>query len=211
MSVDRLKIWEVLFKRAMRVLDTALKIGVPADDWSFGGGTVLMLKHMHRFSKDIDIFVSDPQYVTAFSPRVNDRAEDESTLYDEQHQYVKLYFPEGEVDFVASPIISSNPFETQQILGRTVKVETPLEIVAKKIRYRSDNLKARDIFDLALVLERHPEYVAELSAMLFTQRLVLAQQLSSRDAVLREDFAAIDTISYSPSYEHCVEMMQRHF
>ena len=110
MSVDRLKIWEVLFKRAMRVLDTALKIGVPADDWSFGGGTVLMLKHMHRFSKDIDIFVSDPQYVTAFSPRVNDRAEDESTLYDEQHQYVKLYFPEGEVDFVASPIISSAPF-----------------------------------------------------------------------------------------------------
>lgn len=211
MSVDRLKIWEVLFKRAMRVLDTALKIGVPADDWSFGGGTVLMLKHMHRFSKDIDIFVSDPQYVTSFSPRLNDRAEDDSRGYDEQSQYVKIYYPEGEVDFVASPIISSNPFETQQILGRTVKVETPLEIVAKKIRYRSDSLKARDIFDLALVLERHPEYVAELGAMLFAQRLVLAQQLSSRDAVLREDFAAIDTISYSLSYEHCVEMMQRHF
>ena len=61
---DRLKTWETLFKRAMRVLDSAIRTGVPEDDWSFGGGTVLMLKQRHRFSKDIDIFVSDPQYIT---------------------------------------------------------------------------------------------------------------------------------------------------
>lgn len=60
---DRLKTWETLFKRAMRVLDSAIRT-VPEDDWSFGGGTVLMLKQRHRFSKDIDIFVSDPQYIT---------------------------------------------------------------------------------------------------------------------------------------------------
>jgi len=208
---DRQNIWETLFGRAMYVLDWAIKAGYPADDWSFGGGTGLMLKHKHRFSKDIDIFVSDLQYVASFSPRLNDRAEDDSRGYDEQSQYVKLYYPEGEVDFVASLSISTNPFETQEILGRMTKVETPLEIVAKKIRYRSDQLKARDIFDLTLVLERHPEYVGELGQMLFAQRQVLTQQLSSRDAVLREDFAAIDTISYSPSYENCVEMMQRHF
>ncbi|MCZ7560312.1 MAG: nucleotidyl transferase AbiEii/AbiGii toxin family protein [Burkholderiaceae bacterium] len=28
----------------------------------FRGGTVLALRHAHRFSKDIDIFVRDPQY-----------------------------------------------------------------------------------------------------------------------------------------------------
>ena len=61
MSDDpRLKIWESLFTRAMRVLDAAIKSGVPEDDWSFGGGTVLMLKHQHRFSKDIDIFGVGP-------------------------------------------------------------------------------------------------------------------------------------------------------
>jgi hypothetical protein len=30
--------------------------------WTFGGGTVLMLGFDHRFSKDIDLFVPDPQY-----------------------------------------------------------------------------------------------------------------------------------------------------
>lgn len=27
--------------------------------WTFGGGTVLMLHHRHRVSKDIDVFVPD--------------------------------------------------------------------------------------------------------------------------------------------------------
>ena len=114
--------------------------------------------------------MSDPQYVTSFSPRLNDCAEDDSRGYDEQSQYVKLYYPEGEIDFVASPVISSNPFSVELILGRKVRVETPLEIVAKKIRYRADSFKARDIYDLALVLERHPEYAPELGAFLAEQR-----------------------------------------
>jgi len=206
----RLKIWESLFRRAMRVLDAAIKAGVPADDWSFGGGTVLMLKHQHRFSKDIDIFVSDPQYVTSFSPRLNDCAEDDSRGYDEQSQYVKLYYPEGEVDFVASPVISSHPFSVESILGREIRVETPLEIVAKKIRYRADSFKARDLFDLALVLERHPEYVDELDMFLAKQRDPLRERLEKYNDPLREDFAAIDTIEYTPTYDHCLGLLQHH-
>ena len=168
-----------------------------------------MLKHMHRFSRDIDIFVSDPQYVTAFSPRVNDRAEDESTLYDEQHQYVKLYFPEGEVDFVASPIISSNPFETQQILGRTVKVETPLEIVAKDpIPLRQ--FESERYFRSRSGAERHRNTSRNWCNVVHAAPGTGPAVIFARRGFAR-DFAAIDTISYSPSYEHCVEMMQRHF
>lgn len=210
MTDSRLKIWEMLFRRAMYVLDAAIKAGVPKDDWSFGGGTVLMLKHMHRFSKDVDIFVTDPQFVGAFSPRLNDRAEDESEGYDEQSQYVKIYYPEGEVDFVASPVLTSSPYETQLILGRTVKVETPLEIVAKKIRYRADSFKARDIYDLALVLERHPEYTDELSALLREHRAPLEQRLDAYDEILREDFEAIDTIAFTPTYDHCLLLLRQH-
>lgn len=207
---DCLKTWETLFKRAMRVLDSAIRTGVPEDDWSFGGGTVLMLKQRHRFSKDIDIFVSDPQYITAFSPRVNDRAEDDSRGYDEQHQYVKLYYPEGEVDFVASPFISSRPFEVETILGRMVRVETPLEIVAKKIHYRSRDFKARDIYDLALVIERYPEYTDELREFLSVQREHLMMRLEKYDDALREDFAEIDTILFTPTYDDCVELLKKH-
>lgn len=210
MTDDRMAIWETLFRRAMRVLDSALAIGVPADDWSFGGGTVLMLKYRHRFSKDIDIFVSDPQFITSFSPRVNDRAEDDIRHYDEQHQYVKLYYVEGEVDFVAAPALTSRPFAYEEILGRHVKVETPLEIVGKKIRFRADQFKARDIYDLALVLERAPEYTAELEALLAQQRDILERRIAQHMVPLREDFEAIDTIEYEPSFEHCLALVERH-
>jgi hypothetical protein len=33
-------------------------------DWTFGGGTVLMLRHKHRISRDVEIFVPDPQYLS---------------------------------------------------------------------------------------------------------------------------------------------------
>ena len=210
MTGERMATWELLFERAMRVMASAIAIGVPADDWSFGGGTVLMLKYRHRFSKDIDIFVSDPQYITAFSPRVNDRAEDGTRAYDEQHQYVKLYYPEGEVDFVAAPHLTSDPFAFQTILGREVKVETPLEIVGKKIHFRADQFKARDIYDLALVLAQAPEYTAELESLLASQRAALKERIGRYLEPLKEDFEAIDTIEYKPNFEHCLALLMRH-
>lgn len=210
MSDERTLIWQTLFRRAMRVLESSVTMGVPADDWSFGGGTVLMLKYQHRFSKDIDIFVSDPQYITAFSPRVNDREEDNIRHYDEQHRYVKLYFDEGEVDFVAAPALSSDPFAYEEILGRTVKVETPLEIVAKKIRFRADEFKARDLYDLALVIEQAPQYVQEIETFLGEQKVALQDRLGRYLEPLREDFSCIDTINYSPSFEHCLNLLSHH-
>lgn len=40
--------------------------------WTFGGGTVLMLRYGHRVSKDIDIFVPNPQYLGYVNPRISD-------------------------------------------------------------------------------------------------------------------------------------------
>jgi len=47
MTVDRLHIWQTLFHRAIAILDSACAAGMP-DDWSFGGGTVLMLSRVFR-------------------------------------------------------------------------------------------------------------------------------------------------------------------
>ena len=56
--------WEVLFQRALRLIDEIQRQGGLADPlWTFGGGTVLMFRYGHRLSKDIDIFVPDPQYL----------------------------------------------------------------------------------------------------------------------------------------------------
>jgi hypothetical protein len=52
MADDRLKIWETLFQRALVLIDSVEKAGITLKDWTFGGGTVLMRRYRHRFSKD---------------------------------------------------------------------------------------------------------------------------------------------------------------
>ncbi len=52
MAEDRLRIWETLFERALELIDSVSYAGITLEDWSLGGGTVLMRRHHHRFSKD---------------------------------------------------------------------------------------------------------------------------------------------------------------
>ena len=69
--------WESLFSRALMLIDDIRKYGGIADPfWTFGGGTVLMFRYRHRLSKDIDIFVPDPQYLGFVTPRLSDTAAD---------------------------------------------------------------------------------------------------------------------------------------
>ena len=202
-----MKTWESLFRNALAVLDNAVKAGMP-DDWSFGGGTVLMLKYHHRFSKDVDIFVTDPQCLGFLSPRLNEGTEMGTNDYDEQTNSLKLYYGQGEVDFVVAMPLTPAPFETLEIMGRMVKVETPLEIVAKKIQFRATDFKARDLFDLALVLERESAAIPTLARLIQNKKDVLLKRFRSRDAVLREDFQALDVLNFNPSYNACLKLVE---
>src|SRR5580693_8453151 len=106
---ERLIGWELLFQRALILIDSARDIGIPVDDWTFGGGTVLMRRHRHRLSKDVDIFINDPQFIGYLSPRLSPIAESLTTDYSEDSNFVKLSFPEGEIDFVAAPPLTAAP------------------------------------------------------------------------------------------------------
>ena len=195
-----MNVWETLFLRALCVLET-----VPREfDWSFGGGTVLMRRYHHRLSKDIDIFLPDPQFLGYLSPRLNPAAEALTPDYVEQGNFVKLYFSEGEVDFVASSPLTREPAALETVLGRTVRVETDAEIVAKKVWYRASEFKARDVFDLALVAEGNPDAIVAAGEYVTARGRALLQSLDEREATLREDFAALAVLSYRPSYEACV-------
>lgn len=94
--------WETLFSKAMTLLDYAGSQSGNNLFWTMGGGTVLMLRHHHRSSRDIDIFFSDPQPLGFVNPRLGGAAEEMASKYEESSGHVKLYFPEGEIDFVAS-------------------------------------------------------------------------------------------------------------
>jgi hypothetical protein len=95
MSIDvsRPGVWQSLFRQTL-VLLNALPQTIPTQQWSFGGGTVLMLRYNHRQSKDIDFFVSDPQLPGYLTPRLSDVASVITDDYQEGAEYLKLFLPE---------------------------------------------------------------------------------------------------------------------
>lgn len=198
--------WETLFPRALQLIDEISRYGGVADPfWTLGGGTVLMFRYNHRLSKDIDIFVPDPQYLGFVTPRLSDAAADLTQDYTEQPgSFVKLQFEEGEVDFVAAPNLLDDAWDTWEICGRSVKVETASEIIAKKMYHRGDRLTARDLFDFALVIEREPQQLLAATPFLLRHREAFLSQMHAPHSSVRAAFDAIAVLDYTPSFERCV-------
>lgn len=202
-------LWEALFERALLLIDSARSGGATLDDWSFGGGTVLMRRHRHRLSKDIDIFVSDPQCLPYLSPRKNDTAESLTGDYVEQANFLKLNFPEGEIDFVASAPLTEDACVIETLFGREVRVETSSEIIAKKVWHRGERFTARDIFDFALVAEKEPEALWKIQPILRDRRKAILESVASQEAAQREAFAALEVLEYRRSFDECLELTRK--
>jgi hypothetical protein len=205
---ERLKTWEILFERALVLIDDARASGIPVDDWTFGGGTVLMRRHRHRLSKDIDIFIDDPQFLTYLTPRLNQTAESLTSNYLEDHNFLKLAFPEGEIDFVAAPPLTPSPARHETILGQRFLVETSAEIMAKKVWHRGAEFTARDLFDLAMVAEMDSQALLEIDLQLRERRDVVLARIERREPLLRETFAALDILDYRRSFDQCVQIVR---
>lgn len=131
----------------------------------FGGGTALMLQIDHRDSFDIDIFVDDPQLLPFLNPKtqgymLNTAPDDYQT---DGIRALKLVFAGlGEIDFICAAQLTEKPTSLRSVLGVSVPVETPAEIIAKKIVYRGAALQPRDMFDIACVAKSlGREYVKE--------------------------------------------------
>lgn len=200
--------WEVLFPRALRLDDEIQRYGGLADPfWTFGGGTLLMFRYGHRLSRDIDIFVPDPQYLGCVTPRLSDTAASLTEDCTEMSgSFVKLQFEEGEVDFVAAPNLTDAAWECWEIQGRAVRVESAAEVIAKKMYHRGDRATARDLFDLALVVEREPEALKAETPFLVRNRDRFLEQIAHPGAGFRASFDAIAATGYRPSLVHCVEV-----
>jgi hypothetical protein len=200
--------WERLFRHAVELIDSVTAAGTMVENWSFGGGTVLMRRHHHRLSKDIDIFLEDPQYLGYLTPRLNSNAEALTQHYDEQRAFLKLYLPEGEIDFVVAGPLTPEPTEVELIFGRDVLVETSTEIIAKKIWYRGAEFTARDIFDLAMVAEMEPAALPSIRPVLRDRRAAILHRISTHEETLRETFAALEVLEYQRSYDEAVEIVK---
>jgi len=205
---EQLKIWEGLFERALVLIDHARKQGLPVDEWTFGGGTVLMRRHRHRLSKDIDIFIDNPDFLGYLNPRLSDIAESLTTDYVEDTEYIKLRFPDGEIDFVVAAPLSQHPANLETVLGRPFLVETSTEIVAKKIWHRGQQFTARDIFDLAMVSEREPDALNEIYPILSGRRETVLKRIADSEPQLRETFNELLVLEYRRSFEECIGIVK---
>ena len=168
-----------------------------------------MLRYGHRKSKDIDIFVPDPQYLGYVNPRLSSVAESVTTNYVETAGFIKLVLPKGEIDFVAAPNLTEHPFEDWQIAGTAVRVETAAEIMAKKMWHRGNNATARDLFDLAMVAQEAPEQIKIALPWFERHKSAFLAQIQTRKAVLEAQFGEIDTIGFHPSYTECVASVSK--
>jgi hypothetical protein len=95
-------IWETLLGHACDLIDGAEAAVGDDISWSFGGSTVLMLRMNHRHSKDGGIFLTDPQVLGCFNSRISETAARVTEAYEEGTGHIKLYLPEGEIDFVVA-------------------------------------------------------------------------------------------------------------
>lgn len=199
-------VWRTLFARAMQLIDDLARQtgGIPF--WTFGGGTVLMLRYRHRQSKDIDIFFPDPQSLAYLNPRNGGLAETLTKEYADSAGHLKLFFPEGEIDFVASPNLTIPGFDVVLVEDRNVRIETATEIIAKKLWHRGDHVKARDLFDFCVVIENSPKELGIASEFLLRHRSVFLRQITERESILRTQFDEIDALDYRRSFDECAEL-----
>ena len=149
--------WPILFDVATQILGHAEATIGYSPIWSFGGGTALMLQIDHRESHDIDLFLDDPQLLPFLNPETQgiDVARRPDSYSTDGTTVLKLAFQDiGEIDFICCADILEPSSQPSDVRGLMVQLETPAEIVAKKVYYRGWNFQPRDMFDLAAVAER---------------------------------------------------------
>jgi len=109
----------------------------------------MMLQIHHRESRDVDIFLSDPQLLPFLDPQTRD-LEFQIRPVDytgDGARFLKFAFDKiGEIDFIVGHALTSLPTTQSIIDEEIVMLETIPEIITKKIYYRASTIKPRDIF-----------------------------------------------------------------
>jgi hypothetical protein len=144
--------WVRLLRIARSLIQQVNDEQVIIDSWSLGGGTAMMLRIGHRESHDIDIFLSDAQFLAFLDPKLHDfEFEVRPSGYGgDGSGFLKLAFDDiGEIDFIVRQAMTDGPTTRQTIEGKEIDLETVAEIVAKKVHYRGASITPRDIFDIA--------------------------------------------------------------
>ncbi|TPL96868.1 nucleotidyl transferase AbiEii/AbiGii toxin family protein [Mesorhizobium sp. B2-3-11] len=195
--------WRRLFSIAVDLIDQLRENARGYDfEWSFGGGTAMMIQISHRESHDIDIFLDDPQLLGFVDPSRSRLRFDlmPSDYQGDGLRYQKFAFEGiGEIDFIVAGALTKAPFDTRDVESRTVRLETIPEIIAKKVYYRGSEARPRDIFDIAAAARSQRGAVVD-ALRVFPQQVARTRERLER---LNPEFVsrAIAQLMIMPDYE----------
>lgn len=145
-----LETWRELLNKAMAAIAVVERTSGTARQIRLGGGTVLSALWGHRYSKDVDLFTRDPQIIGFLRPWLNDEVGAIlGSDYVEGTNAIKFRLKSGSIDVVAAADVLPDSSPTVEIYrGRTIEIEDPAEILAKKLFHRGDRGTVRDYVDL---------------------------------------------------------------
>ena len=139
------------WKRLLELVLPALDELPPEMAWTLGGGTGLALSLEHRVSYDIDIFFEHAGALKLLSPFKNEKIRGLSDNFQQPGYYLKIERTEGDIDFLVTRSFADNPFFFHQFRGKTIRVESPAEIISKKIHYRGSRFTVRARFERSVL------------------------------------------------------------
>ena len=154
--------WARLFRVACSLIRQVNATNTIIDRWAFGGGTAMMLRIGHRDSRDVDIFLPDPQFLPFLDPSKHDFAFDlqPADCHGDGSRFLKMAFESvGEIDFIVANSLTSEPTTPETIEGEAILLETVPEIITKKIYRRGAVIRPRDIFDIAAAAQAHADSI----------------------------------------------------
>lgn len=140
------------------------------------------------------------------------------TDWDKTAHYLKLRYPEGEIDFIVSGALTNVDAVEKEIdltsirtdWKPTIAVEPPAEIALKKMYHRATMLKSRDIFDITVIKKIDGDSLtANLSAVATKKDDLLRRVNSIRVDYLRADLAELDIQpGWEQEQETCLETVR---
>lgn len=152
MSKYDFSIQKQLFEIAYQILED-----YDITKWSFGGGTALSYcYYQHRMSYDIDIFLEDFSAISILLDNKEEIAKNlgiSINLVKSSTSHLTFILKENDeglkLDFLYGTALTSTPYQSNDIFNfRDVNVQTPIEILARKLKHRN-TLTIRDFVDFA--------------------------------------------------------------
>lgn len=149
------------------IINNAIKSGVPKDFIKFGGGTALAMYYFqHRLSFDIDLFLSNQQSLSFFSPKlwIDDFDFFNDSEYTDKFNHIGVVTKtEIKLDILVDENLTNKYIDdSREIFPFDVYIETIEDIISKKIVFRKQDNKTRDIFDIAVAIYKNENLLSNL-------------------------------------------------